>query len=264
MTGRLAGKTALITAAGQGIGRATALAMARRRRPGDRDRRQSDTARRLRRRARHHDARARRARRRGDRAAHRRVAGAGHPVQLRRLGAQRHHPRLHAEGLGVQLQHQRPRDVRHDPQRAAEDARRTAAAASSTWRRSRRRSRASPTASSTAPRRPRSSASPRRSRPTSSPEGHPLQRDRARHHRDAVAARAHQRVARPGRRAQDLHRAAADGPPRPAGGDRAAGRLPRVRRVEHSSPAASTRPTAASRSEARPTAAPFTHSQESP
>ena len=46
MSGRLAGKTALVTAAGQGIGRATAIAMAARRRAGLRDRRQPEAGRR--------------------------------------------------------------------------------------------------------------------------------------------------------------------------------------------------------------------------
>ena len=46
MAGRLEGKTALITAAGQGIGHATALAMAREGAHGHRDRRQRRAARR--------------------------------------------------------------------------------------------------------------------------------------------------------------------------------------------------------------------------
>ena len=124
MAGRLEGKTALITAAGQGIGHATALAMAsegaqviatdvkRSARRADARRRRNVTARRL-------DVL--------DDAAvaapDRRVAAAADPVQLRRLRPPRHDPRLLAEGLGLQLQPERARDVRGDPRRAAEDAR---------------------------------------------------------------------------------------------------------------------------------------------
>ncbi len=62
-------------------------------------------------------------------------------------------------------------------------------------------------------------------------QGHTLQRDRARHRRHAVAARAHQRVSRSGRGAQGVHRAPADGTARQARGDRAGRRVSRVGRI---------------------------------
>ena len=49
--------------------------------------------------------------------------------------------------------------------------------------------------------------------------------------------RAHQRLRRPGRGAQDVHRAPADGPARQGRGDRADRRLPRRGRIARSSPA---------------------------
>ena len=160
MAGRLAGKTALITAAGQGIGQRQRARDGARRRHGVRDRREGRAARRVSRRGERHtrsldvldDA--------AVRAAFDELPRARRPVQLRRLRAPRHDPRLHAEGLGLQLQPERARDVHRDPGRAAEDARqaredRHVARRSSTWRRSRARSRACPTASSTARARPR-------------------------------------------------------------------------------------------------------------
>jgi 2-keto-3-deoxy-L-fuconate dehydrogenase len=121
MAGRLAGKTALVTAAGQGIGFASAVQMAAEgatvyatdvseaarqvpavanvtARPLDvpttpRCARPSTSC------------RCRRA------------------VQLRRVRPPRHRARLHAGGLGLQFQPQRARDVRRDPGRTAENAR---------------------------------------------------------------------------------------------------------------------------------------------
>ena len=123
MSGRLAGKTALITAAGQGIGHATAMAMAS---EGARSTRPTSTRSSLENYAGVADVSPRILDVLDDaahREARRRVAAARHPVQLRRLRPPRHHPRLRAEGLGLQLQPQRPRDVRDDPLHAAEDAR---------------------------------------------------------------------------------------------------------------------------------------------
>ena len=121
MSGRLSGKFALITAAGQGIGHAarwpwrakaqtssrpTSIPSCSRATPAcptsARERSTCSTTPRC-----------------GD---DRRVAAAGRSVQLRGLRAQRHDARLLAEGLGVQLQSQRSRDVHHDPGRAAQDA----------------------------------------------------------------------------------------------------------------------------------------------
>ena len=117
MAGRLQGKTALITAAGQGIGYATALAMAR---EGaqvfatDVDPKLLD----------HYagvpnvvastldvldDA--------AVAATIDALAAAVDPVQLRRLRPSRQRARLHAQGLGLQLQPQRARHV-HDDQGA--------------------------------------------------------------------------------------------------------------------------------------------------
>ncbi len=76
--------------------------------------------------------------------------------------------------------------------------------------------------------------------------GHPLQCGVPRHGRHALAGRPHQRQRRPGGGTQGLHRAPADGPARAGRGDRAAGGVPRQRRIACSSPARPMRPTAAS------------------
>ena len=60
-------------------------------------------------------------------------------------------------------------------------------------------------------------------------QGHPLQRDRAGHRGHALACRTDQCVRRSGGSAQGVHRAAADGPSRDGRGNRAAGRLPCLR-----------------------------------
>ena len=124
MNGRLEGKTALVTAAGQGIGHATALAMAREGAHVYRDRRQAASR----------SSNTRASPTSSTRAldvlddaaiatARGRAAAARHPVQLRGLRSQRHDSRLRAEGLGLQLQPERAGDVHDDPLDAAEDAR---------------------------------------------------------------------------------------------------------------------------------------------
>ena len=164
----------------------------------------------------------------------RRAAAARHPVQLRRLRAPRHDPRLHAEGLGLQHEPQRARDVRGDRaprcRRCSTQFQKTGAGASII-------NMASVAGSI--------NGLPNRFVYGTSKaavigltkaiaadyvqKGIRCNAHRARHRRHAFARRSHQRLRRSGRGAQDVHRAPADGPARESRGDRAARRLPRFR-----------------------------------
>ena len=93
MGGRLAGKSALITAAGQGIGRATAIAMAQEGAAVLATDIDGDALATLQGIAEHHHAPPRRAGRRRGRGDDRVPAAAADPVQLRRLRPPRIDPR---------------------------------------------------------------------------------------------------------------------------------------------------------------------------
>ena len=201
MGGRLAGKVALITAAGQGIGQATRAAMAREgaqvyatdvkpellesyRGVANVVTRPLDVL---------DDAAVART--------FEELPPLVDPLQLRRLRAQRHDPRLHAEGLGLQLQPERPRAVRRDPRRAAEDARAVRADGQGRQHHQHGVDRRLDQRAAQPLRLRRIEGG--RDRPHQGgrrrlrAERHPLQRDRAGHRRHAVAARPHQRVRRP-------------------------------------------------------------------
>ena len=237
MAGRLAGKMALVTAAGQGMGFACAMQMAAEgatvyatdvkpellesfKRRGERRRRATldvldDDA---------------------VRTTDRRAAAARRPVQLRGVRAPRHDPRHARRRTGTSASTSTcarcTSRSRRRCRRCSTSTRRPASGRrSSTWPRSQARSRASRTASCTARARRRSIGLTKSVAADFVQKGIRCNCDRAGNGGHAVARRAHQRLRRSRRGAQDVHRAAADGPPRQGRGDRADRDLPRVRRI---------------------------------
>ena len=234
MTDRLAGKTAFITAAGQGIGRATAEAFVREGARviatdineallADLQKATGCSTRRL-------DVTDRGAvARRGDRGA--RPGPDRHPLQRRRLRARRHHPRLRRGRVRLLVRPQRALDVPDDPRLPAGDARgRRRLDHQRRLGRGQHQGRAQPLRLR---RHQGGGDRPHQvDRRRLHHQGHPLQRDLPGHGRVAVAARADRgpgQGERPdrGAGAGGVRLPPADGPGRPHRGDRRARGLPR-------------------------------------
>ena len=230
---RLQGKTALVTAAGQGIGRASALALAAEGAAGLGDRHRRGAARALRRRRQRPRRPPRRARPGRDRARCSRRCRAL-DVLFNCAGIVHNGSVLDASDDDLELAFASTcaRSCGRSRRRCRGMLRAPAAAASSTWRASPRASRACRTAASTASRKAAVIGLTKSVAADYVRAGNPLQRALPRTVDTPSLQRAHQRLRRPGRGAPGLRRPPADGPARAGRGDRADGRVPGQRRVE--------------------------------